>query len=90
MADMCFPIQSDDESFPEDSDLRKWADLLLDATIKIARPINSAELYKSQLEAAGFTNVVEVKHKWPINRWPRDRKFKELGMQEFLILDRAR
>jgi hypothetical protein len=29
--------------------------------------------------AAGFENVVEVVWKWPTNRWPKDRKMKELG-----------
>jgi len=47
---------------------------------KLGRPANSAELYKSQLEAAGFVDVVETKYIWPSNRWPKDRKLKELGM----------
>jgi hypothetical protein len=79
MADICFPVQCDDESMPKDSTLRNWADLLLAGTIKIGRPINSAKDYKQQLEKAGFTNVVEQKFIWPQNRWPRDRKMKELG-----------
>jgi hypothetical protein len=30
--------------------------------------------------AAGFTNVVETKYFWPLNKWPKDKKLKELGM----------
>jgi hypothetical protein len=35
--------------------------------------------YKAQMEVAGFVNVTETIYKWPSNRWPKDRKFKELG-----------
>lgn len=48
------------------------------------RPINSSKFYKSQLETAGFSNVVEVIYMWPQNRYPKDAKFKELGMSEVL------
>jgi hypothetical protein len=54
---------------------------------KLGRPANSAELYKSQLEAAGFVDVVETKYIWPSNRWPKDRKLKELGMFYILAMD---
>jgi len=53
--------------------------LILEASNKLGRPVDSAKGYKSQLEEAGFTNVVETKYKWPQNRWPKDPKFKELG-----------
>lgn len=54
---------------------------------KLGRPANSAEPYKSQLEAAGFVDVVETKYIWPSNRWPKDRKLKELGMFYILAMD---
>jgi hypothetical protein len=28
---------------------------------------------------AGFVNVQERLYKWPINAWPRDARFKEIG-----------
>jgi len=55
---------------------------------KLGRRANSAELYKSQLEAAGFVDVVETKYIWPSNRWPKDRKLKELGMLYILTVER--
>ena len=80
LADICFPVQIEDGQFPENCPLEKWAALCLEASEKLGRPWNSAKLYKSQLEQAGFTNIVEVQHKWPQNRWPKDAKHKELGM----------
>ena len=55
------------------------SDLFMEGCEKLGRPANSAEFYKSQIEAAGFVDVVETKYIWPINRWPKDKKLKELG-----------
>ena len=85
LADVCFPVLTDDDSFPVDCALKKWSELLLEATIKAGRPIDSARSYKSQMEAAGFTGVTEVQYKWPQNRWPRNKRFKELGVYSFLF-----
>ncbi|KAF8855637.1 S-adenosyl-L-methionine-dependent methyltransferase [Acephala macrosclerotiorum] len=80
LADACFPILTDDQTLPTDSALLKWSRLILEAGEKIGRPTNSAASYKLQLENAGFVNVVEFRYKWPLNRWPKDAKSKELGM----------
>lgn len=79
MADICFPVEFVDGTMPEDSALKKWAGLILDGTRTIGRPIDSAKKYKEQLEKAGFVNVVEQKFTWPQNRWPKERKMKEIG-----------
>lgn len=79
MADLCFPFQCDDESMTKDSALKKWAELILEGTTKIGRPINSAKYYQQQLESAGFVNIVEQKFVWPTNRWPKDKNMKEIG-----------
>lgn len=54
---------------------------------KLGRPANSAEFYKSQLEAAGFVDVIETKYIWPLNQWPKDKKLKELGTFYILTTD---
>ena len=78
--DICFPILDNDDSFPEDCAVKKWSDLIVEGTTKLGRPANSAKQYKLQLEAAGFENVVEKQYRWPQNRWPKDKKMKELGV----------
>lgn len=42
-------------------------------------PLNTAESCRSLLEDAGFEGVVEKEYKWPMNRWPQDKKLKEIG-----------
>jgi hypothetical protein len=80
--DICFTIEADDNSLPADSSLRKWSDLVLEGTAKLGSRMDSVKHYKTQLEAAGFVNVVEVKYKWPQNPWPKNQKYKEIGMSD--------
>jgi hypothetical protein len=79
LADLCFPLQSDDGTLLPDSALYKWSALFLEAAEKAGRIINSAKYYKEQMESAGFVDVVETIYKWPTNKWPKDKKYKELG-----------
>ncbi len=58
----------------------KWARFSMEASQRLGREPNSADRYKQQLESVGFTNVVQTLYKWPTNTWPKDKKFKELGM----------
>jgi len=51
-----------------------------EACAKAGRNANCARLYKTQMETAGFTNVVEKTLIWPTNRWPKDKKMKDIGM----------
>ena len=59
---------------------------MLEGTRLLGRPADSAKDYKAQLIEAGFENVVEIRYKWPQNRWPKDRGLKELGKLDFAIL----
>lgn len=81
MADILYPIKLNDGEFPVDSAVVKWCDLISQAMQKVGRRADCARLYKQQLIDAGFTDVVEKKYIWPSNRWPKDKKLKELGNQ---------
>ena len=56
------------------------SDLIMQSGETIGRFTNSATKYKEQLAAVGFTNIHETIYRWPQNRWPKDPKYKELGM----------
>lgn len=79
VTDICFPARSDDNSWPPNSALKQWSQLMVESAQVLGRFSNSAVSYKSQMTAVGFENVVEVQLKWPHNRWPKDPKLKELG-----------
>lgn len=61
---------------PADSALLKWNKLLLEASQKMGRPLDSVLGYKAQLVDAGFVNIVQTEYKWPTNPLPKDRKHK--------------
>lgn len=80
LCDLILPVTSDDNTLAPTSAIFKWSELFLEAGDKAGRPINSAKYYKEQMEAQGFVDVVETIYRWPTNRWPKDKKYKELGM----------
>ncbi|TDZ35512.1 putative methyltransferase tdiE [Colletotrichum spinosum] len=74
------PVTADDDTLGEDTALRRWAADLLKGTELVGRSFDGAKLYRKQLEEAGFVNVTEAVFKWPQNRWPKDPRYKELGI----------
>ncbi|KAK0702219.1 S-adenosyl-L-methionine-dependent methyltransferase [Lasiosphaeris hirsuta] len=80
LCDPINPMRSDDDSIPENSAALKWNRLLLDASHKLGRALDSPLHYKQQLANAGFTDVVQIEYKWPINSWPKDPKHKNVGL----------
>jgi len=79
IVDYNYPFKVDDDSLPQNSALKKWSMLMLEGCAKAGRGIDSARHFKTQLEETGFVDVVQREFKWPQNRWPKDKKFKELG-----------
>jgi hypothetical protein len=83
LCDGVFPLYTDDDSYPPNSALQKWGQLIVTAASKLGRPADAALFYKEQMEEAGFVNVVQQVYKWPSNGWPKDKKLKELGMWNY-------
>lgn len=79
LQDAIYPIQCDDGTLPEDCALNRWSDMILEGFRRNGRPVDSALHYENQLADAGFINIHAVREKWPTNRWPQDRKYKQLG-----------
>jgi len=72
--------RSDDGTLKPDSAITKWCKLLDEASVKLQQPYQSLHLFKDILSEAGFTEIVDMRFKWPINHWPKDKKYKELGV----------
>ncbi|KAM0554004.1 hypothetical protein ACHAPJ_007079 [Fusarium lateritium] len=79
LIDIIYPLLSDDGSLGKDSALSKWSGMIHDIFTKNGRPMDSALGYKDQLQAAGYIDINIVKRKWPLNRWPKDPKHKQIG-----------
>ncbi|KAK0388573.1 hypothetical protein NLU13_4816 [Sarocladium strictum] len=77
--DISLPGHSDDGTLKDDSLTQEWARNMLEAASRFGRYADSARHYKKQMQDAGFVNVTELIYKWPMNRWPADPHYKELG-----------
>ncbi|KAF4978209.1 hypothetical protein FZEAL_5370 [Fusarium zealandicum] len=89
MQDVTFPMECDDNTLDKNSELYRLGDLLMEASAAAGRLNNEAPKYKSYLEKAGFVDVVEKRYKWPLNQWPKDKHYKELGAWTFDNLDKG-
>ncbi|KAF9877757.1 methyltransferase domain-containing protein [Colletotrichum karsti] len=72
--------KSDDDSLKSEHALFKWADLLMEASVKLGAAWVDPPKLKDIMIEAGFEDVSMSTYKWPSNTWPKERKFKELGM----------
>ncbi|KAI8261457.1 Secondary metabolism regulator LAE1 [Colletotrichum sp. SAR11_239] len=72
----------DDDTFPGDLAISKALGLLAEAMAKIGRAFQSVPELRQMMVDIGFEDVHFKQYKWPINIWPKDPKYKELGMWE--------
>jgi hypothetical protein len=79
LQDIDFPIKCDDGSIPEDSPLRVWSDLMLEAGDRSGFKLNTCGQAAEMMRAVGFVDIHTIPFKWPINRWPKDPKHKQVG-----------
>ena len=87
MHNSMFPVQCDDGTLPEDSYLMKWCNLMDEGMDKLGRKMYSGKEYAGWVKDAGFVDVTTQVFKWPTNRWPREKKYKELGMWSLSAAD---
>lgn len=73
------PVCCDDDTVAGTSVL-KFSKLFLKASINLGARANSAESCKKMMEEIGYVDVVEITYKWLVNRWPKYKKMKEVGL----------
>jgi hypothetical protein len=52
---------------------------MIEASIKLGRPLDIGASWKEIMISTGLEDVVELQYRWPQNRWPKAPKYKELG-----------
>ncbi|KAF5557763.1 methyltransferase [Fusarium phyllophilum] len=73
-------ILSDDGTLTPHHALSKWCNLLGEAFTKLGSTSIEFDEIKAIMQEVGFADVVDKRFKWPTSPWPRDKKYKELGM----------
>ncbi|KAK2730232.1 methyltransferase domain-containing protein [Colletotrichum kahawae] len=71
---------SDDGTLKPDHALSKCIDLMLEAAVIFGRPWKEIPALVRTMEEVGFVDVKMHVFKWPSNGWPKDPKYKELGL----------
>ena len=79
--------RTDDNSFPEDCQIKKWCENQEEAAQKAGVTVRiSGDLLKKQMEDAGFVNVVSREFKIPIGVWPANQKLREAGAFQLMAM----
>ncbi|KAI9775202.1 MAG: hypothetical protein M1839_001390 [Geoglossum umbratile] len=71
--DLDINMYSDDDTFAEDLDLKKWNVQLIEGYSKLAREPCPGPKLEGWLKDAGFENVTHRQYKLPVGPWPRDK-----------------
>ncbi|WYZ42887.1 hypothetical protein EsH8_VI_000586 [Colletotrichum jinshuiense] len=71
--------RSDDGTLSSNHALVKWVDLLEEACNKFGRPFADIPGLADVMKEIGFVDVTLSTYKWPLNTWPKDPHYKELG-----------
>ncbi|KAM0353159.1 hypothetical protein ACHAO7_000080 [Fusarium culmorum] len=86
--DPAFPAKSDDGTLKPDSPLHKWDELTVKGAEALGRPFSEAVNHETRLKEQGFINVTRKAFKWPTNTWPKDPKYKEIGLWTLANIER--
>ncbi|KAJ3961280.1 hypothetical protein N0V92_002007 [Colletotrichum tropicale] len=72
-------VESDDGTLKPEHSIVKTGHLMVEATENAGRKYTHIPTLKPILMETGFEHVTMQQFKWPVNPWPKDQKFKELG-----------
>lgn len=79
MQDFSVPYESDDGTLTPEHPVHRSSFLAGEAAKVGGRPMTLAPEYRDFLQRAGFVDIVERRFKWPINTWPKDPYYKQIG-----------
>jgi SAM-dependent methyltransferase len=79
-------IRTDDDSIPKDSAYVEAGRIFFEMATKMGTPLEAPRSWKEQVERNGFVDVNEVVYKLPMGPWPKDKRLKEIGAVERMML----
>ncbi|KAF4980048.1 hypothetical protein FZEAL_3910 [Fusarium zealandicum] len=87
MQDIVLPHTSDDNTLVPGTELYRLGHYFVETSAILGRPLDVPAQYKAMMEKAGFVDIEERHFKWPLNTWPKDPHYKEIGAWNFANLD---
>ncbi|KAK9852255.1 hypothetical protein MYU51_008659 [Penicillium brevicompactum] len=79
LLELTLDLQSEDNNWPQDCQLKEWYPLMRSAAEKSGRPLDLYDRCMDLVRDTGFVDIHEEIRKWPIGPWPRDKQLKEIG-----------
>ncbi|KAI5460200.1 S-adenosyl-L-methionine-dependent methyltransferase [Mariannaea sp. PMI_226] len=73
-------VKSDDGTLTTDNALVKVVHLLQEASTMFGRPYQDIPALADIMAKIGFADIAVERFRWPTNGWPKDKKYKELGL----------
>jgi hypothetical protein len=89
LQDWDIQLYSQDGTFPEDSALKKWNELVMSGIQASGSEPHLGPSFEQWLKDAGFVDIEVVKTAVPVGSWPKDAKLKELGVLNHIQLSEA-
>ncbi|KAF2672839.1 S-adenosyl-L-methionine-dependent methyltransferase [Microthyrium microscopicum] len=80
LQDLTFPVRCDDASAPPDSPLMVWGENMIKGAAKVGVNLSASNQFPKMLAEAGFVDIHVETFGWPINKWPKEKTMKRIGM----------
>jgi hypothetical protein len=74
-----FTVYCDDGTMPDDWAFKEWCRYNDKAAMNVERPLRIANKLKKWFQDTGFEDVHEEVFKMPVNPWPKDPHYKQIG-----------
>ena len=73
------PVTQSEDGSIAGTGFEQWGPLTLEAAEKFGRSFRVINHMRQDMTEAGFEEIKEVRFKWPIGGWPKDKQMKEIG-----------
>lgn len=80
LQDLNFPARCDDGTAPPDSPIMVWSRHMMEAALRTGIDLNVSAKFAAMMNEAGFVDVQVQTYTWPVNKWPKDKAMKQLGV----------
>jgi SAM-dependent methyltransferase len=81
--EMSVKFTSDDGAADSDDVMAEWSQIFIDAGERIGKSFKIADQAAFLIRDAGFVDVVERWFKVPVGPWPKDKRLREIGRQNY-------
>lgn len=83
------PVPQSEDGSIAGTAFEQWGPIALEAGKRFGKPLHVVNTMRQDMVDAGFEEVREVRFKWPIGGWPKERRTKEIGRYNAVAWDQG-